>query len=146
MNDQQTSRVGAAKRGVLDSWKRKTGAAFAALAGSIALVIPITALPASASTGNVYVVTARQDGWCPGSGNYVTFVNWATFSGPVTASGGDGGDDIVYPRVALNTSNTIVLAVSCKKTTPMGTSIDIKPTRTGLTYFVNTSGRVTKVK
>jgi hypothetical protein len=98
------------------------------------LAAVVAPAPASAATtGYVYLVTPQWWGWCPGSGNYVTRVDYVVSS---ISSGGDSGDDIVYAKVNLNESQTVVMAVQCKKTLPQGSSTSIKPTRTGQTFFL----------
>jgi hypothetical protein len=87
----------------------------------------------AATTGWVYLVTPRWWGWCPGSGNYVTWVDYANGN---VSSGGDGGDDIVYAKVQLNTSNTITMAVQCRKNLPQGSQVTITPTRNNQTWFL----------
>jgi hypothetical protein len=108
------------------------------LVAALAVIVTAAAWPAAgsaraASTGYVYLVTPHWWSWCPGSGNYVTFVYYVNGS---LSSGGDGGDDIVYAKVNLNASNTIVMADRCAKTLPQGGTYNISPTRTGQTWWL----------
>lgn len=110
-------------------WIARTMAAASLVAGMALVAVT----PAHAATGNVYLVTPRWWGWCPGGDNYVTWVSYAVSS---VSSGGDGGDDIVYAKVILNQAQDVVMGVQCKKTLPQGSSTSITPTRSGQTFFM----------
>lgn len=104
---------------------------------SLALVLGFAAIgpagPATAATASVYLVTPKWWGWCPGSGNSVTRVNYVVAG---VSQGGDSGDDVVYARVNLNVNNTVIMAVTCRFNTPQGSSAVIRPTRNGQTFFM----------
>jgi hypothetical protein len=106
-------------------------AALVAVIGAVAL-LPSGASARTTSYGYVYLVTPHWWGWCPGISNWVTWVGWVD---GVMSSGGDGGDDIVYARVNLNTWNTVVMAVQCAKTLPQGMTYSIYPTRNGQAFY-----------
>lgn len=86
-------------------------AALAFLGGSL-----VTAAPAQAATGNVYVViNDRVCGGLPGTGLKVRGIvgNIDRTSWRITAY--DRGDNIVYPRVQLGVRNTGTFTVECYK-------------------------------
>ncbi|MFJ1542251.1 hypothetical protein ACIODS_27305 [Micromonospora chalcea] len=117
--------------------RRRLSRSFAgALAAAASLCAAFVVPPApanAATTGYVYLVTPKWWGWCPGSNNAITWVGWVNSS---ISSGGDSGDDIVYAKVNLNVSQTVVMTVQCSRSTPQGASASIKPTRTGQTFFM----------
>lgn len=104
-----------------------------ALALAAGTLVTNVAPAAAATTGWVYLVTPRWWGWCPGSGNYVTRVDY--YNGDFS-SGGDAGDDIVYAKVQLNAPNTITMAVQCAKNLPQGSQVTITPSRNNQTWYM----------
>lgn len=111
---------------------RKVLSLFASVTLAISALL-LSAAPAHAATGYVYLVTPKWWGWCPGSGNYVTHVDYVNGS---FSSGGDGGDDVVYAHVQLGTPNTITMAVQCARSLPQGSQATITPARTGQSWFM----------
>lgn len=82
---------------------------FAALGvGTVATAVPAYAY----SYGWVYLVFPTWLGNCPGGGN-VTWIKAAVGPHDDVWSGGDGGDDIIYPEVALNQWNSVDAEVFC---------------------------------
>lgn len=102
--------------------------------------------PASAAPSNagIYLVAPQWGGYCPkGPGilrwnkvKHVRYVNHTTGD-----SWGDSGDDIVWARVRLHTTNTITVAVTCRWNTPQGMNFRIRPTRSGQTAWTSTWGQ-----
>src|SRR5215467_2758096 len=73
-----------------------------------------TTTPASAySYGWVYLVFPTWEGNCPYGGSVIS-IHAAVGPYDDTWSGGDSGDDIIYPRVALGQWNKVDAAVLCK--------------------------------
>ena len=73
------------------------------------------AAPAQAySYGWIYLVFPTWAGNCPNGGS-VTYISAAVGPHDDTWSGGDGGDDIIYPRVAMNQWNTVDAEVFCSR-------------------------------
>jgi hypothetical protein len=101
----------------------------------------------AAGNANVYIAYPTFDGSCPNGGK-VTGI-WAA-NGNIwsTPSGGDWGDDLIYPRVNLYTWNQISAQPYCSRPWYDGggyygvpSSVSIYPTRNGMTFWVGPLGQ-----
>lgn len=123
---------------------------FACIAAVLGFVGSVAVLPTSAhawTASNVYVSYPTWLGNCPGGGNVIGIYSasgnlWST---PAT---GDWGDDLIYPRVYLYTSNTISAQVFCSRPWWKGgnywgpaVSASITPTRGGQTFWLGPWGQ-----
>jgi hypothetical protein len=99
------------------------------------------------SVSNVYVSYPTWLANCPAGGSVVGIyaANGALWSTP---AGGDWGDDLVYTRVYLYTSNTVSAQVFCSRPWWKGgnywgpaVQAVIYPTRTGQTFWVGPIGQ-----
>ena len=91
---------------------------------------------AAAATGGVYIVTPTWWNWCPGS--IVTAVYF--FNTTNGTSGGDTGDDIAWAPVILNQTNYLTVIVKCATAgLSSSTYTNIRPTRTGQSWFIGAS-------
>ena len=116
---------------------RKQLASLLLAAGAVTAPLALSAAPAAAANGGVYVVTPTWWGWC--SGSSVTGVYW--FNQTTGGSGGDTGDDIAWIPVNLNTSNELTLTVQCANPQRNGATYTfIRPTRNGQTWFIGSGG------
>ncbi|SCG77442.1 hypothetical protein [Micromonospora inositola] len=96
--------------------KRRIGTALiglGALAGSVLAASPAQAAP----DGWVYVVIGNWN--CPNGGTItqITGAVWTTWTYRQMWSGGDAGDNIIYPKVELKVSNTFDGRAFCAKGT-----------------------------
>lgn len=125
----------------------------ATLALVVGLVVPMAVVaPAHAATvnggssnANVYVVV--RDSVCKKSGHKVRAIIGTVSSNrhSWTLTHYDTGDNIIYPRVRLNTSNSVMLKVRCDKRVAgvfwqmqsyPTINVAIKPTRHNQTIWV----------
>lgn len=103
----------------------------------------LTATPAHAATGNVWVSFPTWLGNCP-SGGSVTVIQGHV--GNLWSTAWDAGDDLVYPRVNLNQTNTMVANVRCDRALNRGgpywtpVSWNFHPTRGGQTWWMGPAG------
>lgn len=122
--------------------KHRTKRVLAAIALSLSCIgaTVLTAAPAHAANGWVYIAFPIWLGNCPGGGKVVG-LNVATDLWSVS---GDMGDDLVYGQVRLNQRNNITATVYCRNrmvTTPTTvTRSDVVPTRNNQTVFVGPAG------
>ncbi len=118
---------------------RRVSSVIAAL-GLVLGMFVVAAPQASASYGNVWVATPRWAGHCPGSNNYVTGIKYTVWSSGWSASGGDFGDDRIYPTVRRYQENRFQLAVHCRWTLPYSVVFSIWPGSQAFTYAPNVTG------
>ncbi len=104
---------------------------------------PVQALPYS----NVYVSFPTWLGNCPGGGS-VTRIYAANGNIWSTPPNGDWSDDLIYPRVNLNSSNQISAQLYCSRPWYQGgdywgpaVGVSIYPTRGGQTFWVGPAGQ-----
>lgn len=99
--------------------------------------------PAMAADGNVYVVV--NNSVCGSNGGEVRGILISDAQSGFTTTAWDNGDNIVYPRVRLGTSNQLSIKARCDKrtavffwqTTGYPTVVArITPTKTGQTFWV----------
>lgn len=102
---------------------------------------------AAAATSHVYISYPTWLGNCPAGGS-VTGIHAANGALWSTPTGGDWGDDLIYPKVNLNSYNTISARVYCDRSWWKGvdywgatTSVSIRPTRGGQTFWVGPAGK-----
>jgi hypothetical protein len=99
------------------------------------------ASPASADYANsgVYAVAPQWGGFCPGYGNYATWVYYINFT--TGNQWGDSGDDIVWMRVVNGRPNLVHIGVQCRWSTPIGADAWITPTRYGQAWWFSVWGQ-----
>lgn len=113
---------------------RRVFASIAIVLASAAGGLALNASPAHAIYGQVYIVTPKWWGWCPGTGNYVTqVVAHNITTGDRAAS--LPGKDVAFLRIDFERSNKVVVAVSCKWNTPLGATATIRPVRHKQTFY-----------
>lgn len=125
--------------------KKRLAATMLAL-GAFLVPLGLTASPAQAAVqGNVYVAFPKWLGNCPNGGSVTAIL--ADNSGVWSTTRWDTGDDLIYPRVNMNTDNRISYTVFCKTTWygagyyQPGYSVTIRPTRNGQTFWVGPLGQ-----
>jgi len=103
-----------------------------------------TSAPAYAySYGWIYLSFPTWLGNCPGGGSVYTIM---AAVGPYDDvwSGGDSGDDIIYPKVAMGQTNQVAAAVLCKNGNRSywndAVVATFKPTRNNETVWVGPAG------
>jgi hypothetical protein len=112
--------------------------------GSLSGVSIAASAPAEAySYGWVYLVFPTWLGNCPAGGS-VYSIEAAVGPYDDVWSGGDSGDDIIYPEVALGQTNEVDAAVLCKNGSRSywndAVHATFKPTRTKQTFWVGPAG------
>jgi hypothetical protein len=127
-------------------WRRLAGIGAGMLvAGSLAAT---AAAPAEATPySNIYVSFPTWLANCPNGGS-VTGINAAVGDLWSTPPGGDWGDDLIYPKVDLYTSNDISAQNYCSRPWYDGggywgpaVSAAIYPTRGGQTFWLGPAGQ-----
>jgi len=113
--------------------------------GGVSATQLLSSTPAAASgLGNVYVAYPTWGGNCPGGGSVVGIYAasgdlWAT------GSGGDWGDDLIYPRVELDAWNTISAQLWCRTGwytyLSAAYAVSVFPTRPGETFWAAVGGQ-----
>lgn len=126
--------------------------AMLAVMGAFSALGSIGAAPSqAASYGNAYVSFPTWLGNCPGGGS-VTGIYGANSNIWSTPAGGDWGDDLIYPRVAMFLGapyNQISAQVFCSRPWYQGgggywgaaVSAGIRPTRNGQTFWIGPAGQ-----
>lgn len=126
-------------RNAARAWRLAVFTTAAILTATIGLAAPASAASAN---GGVYVIAPKWWGWCPNiarQNNYPYYMSQSNFTTGNSSS--DAGDDIIWSRVALNQNNTISVAVGCILGYGSGgTTITIRPTRNGQSWFISLSG------
>lgn len=122
---------------------KKARAAVAALAVGAASIAGIVATASDASAAgdaNVYLVLPTWLNNCPGGGD----VRFMQVSVGDTWSGGDFGDDIVYPRVNLHQNEAVIGRGLCYRGrgTYWGPTFyqEINASRNGQAWYVGPAG------
>ena len=121
----------------------KATASLAAVAALVLGGVLIAAPQASAANGHIYVSLPTWLGNCPRGGS-VKELHVTTWTPAVSDYQHDKGDDLVYIKVALNESNTVVSQPVCRngsKSYPGTPSTDeISPSRSGQTWWLGPKG------
>jgi hypothetical protein len=117
--------------------------ALAATSLAVTATTPAQATPYS----NIYVSFPTWLANCPNGGK-VTVINAAVGDLWATPPGGDGGDDLIYPKVNLNASNDISAQNFCSRPWYDGggywaptVSATFEPTRGGQTFWIGPAGQ-----
>lgn len=123
---------------------RRLAIVLAPFLAAVLAVAPSGQTAPATSVGWVYVSAPTWLGNCP-RGGLVRFLHVSNWGPSVITYAADGGDDIVYLKVALGESNTLVVAPVCyngTKSWPGASSTHtIRPKRTKQTFWLGPLGQ-----